>query len=106
MGKHHEQRFFLRQSQPHALVQQLVASGLPKEVLELSLQRVNVLLIGMVPLGQELAVQLPEALLEAVPRVGDGSGWVGSASCNGEIQESNRELIQASTSEIVAHRHR
>ena len=66
MGKHHEQRFFLRQSQPLALVQLLIATGLPKEVLELSLQRVSVLLIGMLPIGQELAVQLPEALIEAV----------------------------------------
>ena len=88
MGKHPEQRFFLRQRQPKALVQQLVASGLPKEVLELSLQSVSVLLIGMVPIGQQFAVQLPEALIEAVPRVGDGSGGVGSASCNGEIVSS------------------
>ncbi len=69
MGKHHEQQFFLRQSQPHALIQQVVASGLPKEVLELSLQRVSVLLTGMVPIGQKPTVQLPEALIEAVQEV-------------------------------------
>src|SRR5436190_13118666 len=66
MGKNHEQRFLLCQSKRLALVQLLVASGLLKKLLKLTPQRVSFLLIGILPIGQELAVQLPEALLEGI----------------------------------------
>ena len=66
MGKHHQQVVFLSQGQCFALVQLLVVTGLLKELLKLSSQIVSILLIGMLLIGEELAVQPPEAFLEAV----------------------------------------
>ena len=37
-----------------------------KKLLKLTLQMLSILLVGVLPIGQEFAVQLPEALLEAV----------------------------------------
>ena len=56
MGKHHKQGFFLRQSKRKALVQLLVASRLLKQLLKLTLQLVSILLVGMVPIGQQFVV--------------------------------------------------
>src|SRR3989442_5113902 len=66
MGKRHQQRFFLCQRKRKALVQLLVATALPKEVLKLPLQRLSLLLVGIVPIGHKLAVELPEAFFEGV----------------------------------------
>src|SRR2546421_8460701 len=66
MDQHHQQGFFLGQSQREALVQLFVATGLLKEPLKLTSQRVGILGIGMVLIGHKLTVQFPEALLEAL----------------------------------------
>ena len=66
MGKHHQQGFVLSQSKRFALVQLLVASSLPKKLLKLTLQLLSILLVGILPIGQEFAVQLPETAAEGV----------------------------------------
>ena len=72
MGKYHQQRVFLGQRQSFALIQQVVAAALPKEVLKLSLQRLSLCLTGMVSIGQQLSVELPEVFGETLQKVAMG----------------------------------
>ena len=66
MGKRHQQVVLLCQRQRFSLVQLFVVTGLPEEPLKLTPQIVGLLGSGMLPVGQQLAVQLPEVLLEFV----------------------------------------
>ena len=64
MGKDHQQVVFLRQSQRFALVQLFIVTRLSEEPLKLRPQIVGLLGGGMLLVGQQLAVELPEVLLE------------------------------------------
>ena len=76
MGKHHQQGFLLGQRQRFPLVQLFVVAGLPEEPLKLTPQIVGLLLVGLVPVGHELPVQLPEVLLEFVqPLAMESKAW-------------------------------
>src|SRR5713226_8793132 len=66
MGKDHQQGFFLCQRQRFPLVQLLVVTALSEKPLKLTLQLFGLLLVGVLPVGHELAVQLPEVLFEFV----------------------------------------
>ena len=66
MGKHHQQVVFLGQRQGFALVQLVVVTGLCEEPLNLPALLVGLLGGGLVPVGQQPAVQLPEVLVEFV----------------------------------------
>src|SRR6266545_2317519 len=69
MGKHHQQRFFLGQSQSFALIQLTVATCLPEEVVKGSPQHLRQGLTGMVAIGQQVSVELPEVLGELLQDV-------------------------------------
>src|SRR2546427_1568896 len=98
MDQHDEQRLFLDQRQRFSLVQLVIAGSLPEKLLTFSPQRVSIRLMRMWLVGLQLAVQLPETLLEVLPRVGEGSECVGSTSCHGETHGSSRALLPPSTS--------
>src|SRR5712692_10700423 len=66
MGKDHQQVVFLGQSQRFPLVQLVVVTALPEDPLKLTLQIVGLLLVWMLSVDQQLAVQLPELLLEFI----------------------------------------
>ncbi len=69
MGKHHQQRLFLGQRQGKALIQLLVAAGVPEELIKGCLQRLSLCRTGMVSVGQEVSVKLPEILGELLQDV-------------------------------------
>src|SRR5437763_13242143 len=66
MGEHHEELFFLGQSESLALVQLLIATDLPKELLELTVQTLSILRVGILSIGEQLAIELPEAVFECL----------------------------------------
>jgi hypothetical protein len=69
MSKHQKPRFFLCHSKGFSLVQLVIASPLLKEPIQRCAQRVSLLLGGTVPIVQELAIQLPEVVLEGLQEV-------------------------------------
>ncbi len=66
MDQHDEQVLLLGQRQRFSLVQLFIAGSLPEKLLKFSAQRVSIRLMRMLLLGLQLAVQLPETLLEVL----------------------------------------
>src|SRR3979411_1086228 len=62
MGKHHEQVMFLCQGPLFALIQELVATGLPEELIKLALQSAGLGRTRVVTIVQKALIELPEAL--------------------------------------------
>ena len=69
MGKHHKQLVFLCQRAPFALIELLVAAGLPEELIKRSPARLSLGTAGVVSVSQEVLIQLPEALGEGLQEV-------------------------------------
>src|SRR5258708_30653236 len=69
MRKDHQQRLFLGQRQSFALIQLVVAACLPEEEFKGSSQRLSLYRTGIVSVGQEVSVELPEILGELLQDV-------------------------------------
>jgi hypothetical protein len=87
MDQHQEQLVFLGLRQSKTLIQLLVASRLPKELVKLRPQSLS--LLWMQPRGLQLVVQLPEVLPEGHKASGNGQESAAAVSCNGDIRGSN-----------------
>ena len=72
MGKHHQQRFFLGTRPGETLIQLLVATALPEEVVKGNPQRIRLGLAGMVSVGQQVSIELPEVLGKLLQEVAMG----------------------------------
>jgi hypothetical protein len=72
MGKHDQQRFFLGQRQYFALIQLLVAAGLPKELVKGHSQRISLGDAGMVSVSQQVSVEFPKVLGELLEKLAMG----------------------------------
>jgi hypothetical protein len=56
VGKHHQQGLFLSQGKRFTLVELFIVSGQSEELLKFKPQTVSLLLMGILPIVQELAV--------------------------------------------------
>jgi hypothetical protein len=72
MGKHHQQRFFLGERQGFALIQQVVATAVFKQVVKGRSQCIRLGWTGMVSIGQQISVELPEVFGELFQEVAMG----------------------------------
>ena len=69
MGKHHQQGFFLGQCECFALIQLFLAARMPEEEIKLPSQPVRLCRTGIMSIGHEVAIQLPERLGELIQEV-------------------------------------
>lgn len=69
MGKHHKQLVFLCQRAPFALIELLVAAGLPEELIKLRPACLSLMRAGVLSVSQQVGIQLPEALGELLQEV-------------------------------------
>ena len=72
MGKHHQQGFFLGMRPGETLIQLLIAAALPEEVIKGRPQCIRLCRIGIVSVGQQISVELPEVFGKLLQEVAMG----------------------------------
>lgn len=97
MRKHHQQRFFLSPAEGFALLKLFIATALyagSKEPIKLRLQTLSDFCTRTVPIGQQIAVKRPEAVLEVIQQLSVIGNARSQRAFRGDLRESSTAPIQ------------